>query len=67
MTGPEYYYAKERDGCWHAVTDQGPDGQWTAVCGLPGQPYTGQPSSITRLAGEPSPLHCHHRTVEVAS
>ena len=52
-------YALEFGGCWHAVAEQEGD-RWTAVCGLEGKPYAGQPSSITRLVGPPSPLCCHH-------
>jgi hypothetical protein len=57
MSAPLPLYAKEYGGCWHEVAcADGP--RWTAECGLQGQPYDGQHSSLTRLAIPPSPLHC---------
>jgi hypothetical protein len=50
-------YAKERDGCWHEVVAH-LAGHWVADCGMTGQPYAGQPSSIVELDSPPSPLHC---------
>ena len=57
-------YALERGGCWHAVAKSDEAGRWVAVCGVIGQPYARQPSSITYLTGPPSPLCCEHPAVE---
>jgi hypothetical protein len=50
-------YALERGGCWHEVTERDGD-RWTAACGVTGEPYRGEPGSVTVLAVPPSPLHC---------
>lgn len=62
----EQPYALEDGGCWHAVTAHDDAGRWTAACGTAGQPYRGQPSSITSLASPPSPLCCPHPALSKA-